>query len=332
MPAEYAGLSAVPIPMSDVYCFGHVSTGVILRLKDRYPAPDGYAEVSETLENHSGEATGSALVLAQFGARVTLEGNWIGDNPECRRTLAFLKSRGIDCSGLVVQPGYQGVKEVVISDGATRTVFGRYCDLLFATPQWEVPRIERIRQARVACVDPSFGEATLMVARTAHVAGIPVVTCDTRFDSPLAGLASVVVISGEFLQREFPEATKDDRVRAALFERYMAAVRGLVVFTAGSSPLWYAHGGDVAGKRAAYARRELSPFKVDVVDSAGAGDSFRGGLIYGLLQGWSDEDCLRFASAVAALICTTAPGCVHPPTLAQTLAFLSARGAPVPLI
>ena len=38
------------------------------------------------------------------------------------------------------------------------------------------------------------------------------------------------------------------------------------------------------------------------------------------------------ASAVAALICTTAPGCVHPPTLAQTLAFLSARGAPVPLI
>ena len=330
MLASYASLRAAPIPMSDVYCFGHVSTGVILRLKDRYPAPDGYAEVSETLENHSGEATGSALVLAQLGARVVLEGNWIGDNPECRRTLAFLKSRGIDCSGLVVQPGYQGVKEVVISDGATRTVFGRYCDLLFTTPQWEAPRIERIREARVACVDPSFGDATLMAARTAHVAGIPVVTCDTRFDSPLAGLASAVVISGEFLHREFPEAMQDERARAALFDRYVAAVRGLVVFTAGSRPLWYARGGDASGQRAAYARRDLPPFSVEVIDSAGAGDSFRGGLIYGLLQGWGDADCLRFASAVAALICTTAPGCVHPPTLAQVLAFLAARGVPVP--
>lgn len=316
--------------MIDVYCFGHVSTGVILRVKGRYPDADGYAEIVESLENHSGEATGSALVLAQLGARVVLEGNWIGDNPECRRTLAFLKGRGIDCSGLVVQPGYQGVKEVVISDGATRTVFGRYCDLLFTTPQWEAPCSERIREARIACVDPSFGDATLMAARVAHVAGIPVVTCDTRFDSPLAAISSVVVVSGEFLRREFPEAMKDERARAELFDRYAANTPGLVVFTAGSRPLWYARGGDASGKRGAYARREMPPFKVEVVDSAGAGDSFRGGLIYGLLQGWPDEDCLRFASAVAALICTTAPGCVHPPTLAQVRALLAARGASMP--
>ena len=78
-------------------------------------------------------------------------------------------------------------------------------------------------------------------------------------------------------------------------------------------------------------RRELASFAVEVVDSAGAGDSFRGGLIYGFLHGWSDEDTLRFASAVAALVCTTAPGCVHPPTLEQVRAFLAARGAqPLP--
>ena len=91
--------------MSDVYCFGHVSTGVILRLKDRFPQPDGYGEVVQTLENHSGEATGSALVLARLGVSVTLEGNWIGDTPQCRRTLEFLRSRGIDCSGLAGKPG-----------------------------------------------------------------------------------------------------------------------------------------------------------------------------------------------------------------------------------
>ena len=63
--------------MSDVYCFGHVSTGVILRLKGAFPHADGYGEVIERLDNHSGEATGSALVLTRLGNSVTLEGNWI---------------------------------------------------------------------------------------------------------------------------------------------------------------------------------------------------------------------------------------------------------------
>ena len=309
--------------MSDVYCFGHVSTGQILRLRGRYPAPDGYAEIAESLDNHAGEATGSALVLARLGVSVALEGNWIGDTPACRRTLEFLRSRGIDCAGLIVKPGYPGVNEIVVSDGDTHTVFGRYIDLLFTTRQWEMPDAARIRAARVACVDPSFGEATLLVARTARAAGKPLVTCDARTDGTLAALADVIVISNEFLRREYPDAENLGLPRERLFADYLARCPGLVVFTAGTDPLWYARGGDPA-------RRELPPFPIEVVDSAGAGDSFRGGLIYGLLRGWSDEASVRFACAVAALICTTAPGCVHPPTLEQVHAFLAANGVPPP--
>lgn len=309
--------------MSDVYCFGHVSTGQILRLQGRYPAPDGYAEVAETLDNHAGEATGSALVLAALGAAVTLEGNWIGDTPACRRTREFLLSRGIDVSGLVVKPGYAGVNEIVVSDGDTRTVFGRYIDLLFTTPQWEPPSVERIRAAKIVCVDPSFGETTLLVARTARDAGRPVITCDTRADSPLAALSSAVVISNEFLHREYPAAVPAGPAREQLFADYLARVPGLVVFTDGARPAWFGRGRDGT-------RHEQPPFPVEVVDSAGAGDSFRGGLIQGLLHGWADADAVRFASAVAALICTTAPGCVHPPSLAQVRDFLAARGAALP--
>lgn len=319
--------------MSDVYCFGHVSTGVILRLRDRFPGADGYGEVVETLENHSGEATGSALVLARLGMKVTLEGNWIGDTPQCRRTLEFLGSRGIDCSGLIVKPGYQGVNEVVISDGESRTVFGRYCDLLFTTPQWDQPSVERIRAARIVCVDPAFGDTTLFVARTAKAAGKPLVTCDTRADSELARLADVVAVSGEMMAREYPVAATDPAERERLFAEYVERCAGLVVFTAGSRPLWYARGrGATAqpGRTAPGVRCELPPFPVEVVDSAGAGDSFRGGLIYGMLRGWSDEETVRFACAVAALICTTAPGCVNPPTMAQVRALLAERGAPLP--
>jgi sugar/nucleoside kinase (ribokinase family) len=313
----------------DVYCFGHVSTGVILRLKGRFPQPDGYGEIAETLENHAGEATGTALVLAGLGVRVAIEGNWIGDTPACRRTLQFLQSRGIDCSGLLVKPGYPGVNEVVVSDGESRTVFGRYIDLLFTTPQWEPPSLERIRSARLVCVDPSFGEATLTVARAAKEAGLPLVTSDARHDSELTALADAIVLSNELIARDYPEAMRSRESRERLFEDYRSVSPGLVVFTDGARPVWYARGHRSPSgleRPPAGEHFELQPIPVEVVDSAGAGDSFRAGVIHGMLEGWADEVTVRFASAVASLICTRAPGCVYPPTRDEVGAFVAARG------
>jgi hypothetical protein len=80
--------------MADVYCYGHVSTGKVLRIAKSYPEPDGYADVIETLENHADEATATAFILRHLGISVALEGNWIGDNPECRRTREFLREPG----------------------------------------------------------------------------------------------------------------------------------------------------------------------------------------------------------------------------------------------
>lgn len=304
----------------DVYCFGHVSTGRLLRLKDAFPTADGYGEVVEDLENHSGEATGTSLVLARLGLAVRLEGNWIGDNEPCRRTLAFLASRGIDVSGLRVQPGYAGVQELVIADGRSRTVFGRYCDLLFTTPQWDMPTIDRLRGARAAVVDPAFGEATLRVARAARELGIPLATCDTGPDTELSRTASLLAISNEFLRREFPGTEHEGEAREALFQRYLRACPGLVVFTSGAGRLRFGRAGGPEGW--------VEPFQVSVVDSAGAGDSFRGGLVWGALQGWDDRSTVRFAAALAARICTTTPGCVHPPSLSEVEQLLLAPQVP----
>ena len=46
------------------------------------------------------------------------------------------------------------------------------------------------------------------------------------------------------------------------------------------------------------------PFRVNVVDTTGAGDAFMGGLSYALLQGWEHERVGIFANACAALCCT----------------------------
>jgi len=45
-------------------------------------------------------------------------------------------------------------------------------------------------------------------------------------------------------------------------------------------------------------------FPIDAVDTTGAGDVYHGAYIYGLLQGWDIQKCMRFASAASAIKCT----------------------------
>lgn len=45
-------------------------------------------------------------------------------------------------------------------------------------------------------------------------------------------------------------------------------------------------------------------YKVNVIDSTGAGDAFMGGLSYGLLMGWNNKEIGKFANACGAICCT----------------------------
>lgn len=49
---------------------------------------------------------------------------------------------------------------------------------------------------------------------------------------------------------------------------------------------------------------QAPPREIQVLDRIGGGDGFVGGLLYGLLQGWDGEQCLRFGWATGALAVT----------------------------
>ncbi|MFY9751717.1 MAG: carbohydrate kinase family protein [Candidatus Acidiferrales bacterium] len=77
-------------------------------------------------------------------------------------------------------------------------------------------------------------------------------------------------------------------------------------------------------------RVHVPAFKVDVVDTTGAGDAFMGGLSYGLLQGWELGRVGLFANACAALCCTKV-GARAMSKRDEVLAFIkqkSPKGAP----
>jgi sugar/nucleoside kinase (ribokinase family) len=293
----------------DVYVYGIMANSTVYTISMPFPAPDGYAEISGWQRNIGGEGVCSAMVLSRLGARCLLDGNWVGDSAEGRWLLETVRGRGVDVSPLSMPPGYAGPAEIVISDEHSRTVFGQYVHLLFSERQWNIPRREDVARARMVCIDPFFAEESRLVARYAMELGIPYVTIDCDYRDELASNPAALVISGEYRKRDYPEADFDE-----LFELYHQNVPGLVIFTAGGERVLYGRRGQAA--------REFKPYPVKPLDTAGAGDSFRGGVVFGLLQGWEDEQVIRYASALAGLVCTTSPGVLNSPTNEEVLAFI----------
>ena len=67
---------------------------------------------------------------------------------------------------------------------------------------------------------------------------------------------------------------------------------------------------------------EAGTYSVKSIDESGAGDAFAAGYITGLLEDWSLEKTVSFASAVGAS-CTSALGCTAGVfTFAEALAFI----------
>jgi sugar/nucleoside kinase (ribokinase family) len=90
----------------------------------------------------------------------------------------------------------------------------------------------------------------------------------------------------------------------------------MVAITLGPRGAIYLAGGGV---------EEVPAFKVDVVDTTGAGDVFHGAFAYGVARGWAPRQLMRFASAVAALKCTELGGRSGIPDLVRTQRFLEER-------
>lgn len=66
-------------------------------------------------------------------------------------------------------------------------------------------------------------------------------------------------------------------------------------------------------------------YKVDVVDSTGAGDSFAGCFLHFLSQGYSYEDCLNYASANGAYACLNKGGMAGAISQTELLNFINNR-------
>lgn len=299
--------------MHDVYFYGVIAPSTLIELIDEFPAAGGYAEIARVHTSLGGEAAGGAYVLARLGVATKLAGNRLGDDAASARTRDMLLAAGVDCSAIGLEPDNSPVTEVVIAGAAARTVFGTYRKLA-VDQSWNEPSRDDVRSSRIVCLDPFFGDASRQVADWCVEAGIRYVTVDVAADTEIARHAEVLVISEEFTGRTLSTTDAHEVVTS-----YVEHCSGLVLLTRG--------GGRLISARLGEPPVEHESFAVDVRDTTGAGDSFRAGIIYGMLRGYADGELVRTASAIAAMVCERVPGVLNSPTEPELIEFLN-RSSP----
>ncbi|HLF27496.1 MAG TPA: carbohydrate kinase family protein [Anaerolineae bacterium] len=302
----------------DVYVYGMTVLSTIHLLKGKFPAPDTYGEIQETYVIPGGEAANAAIVLSNLGARVSLDGCYLGEQTE-QPLLKYLNARNVDCSPMIRQAGFEGWRDIVFCDGEQRTVFGWFVANLFGGRRlWTIPSEASIQAARCIALDPFFGKESDLVAELCEKHHKDYVTIDCRHDSAIARRARASVCSQEFLDREYP-----NRDYRQLLNTYRETCQGLVIFTFGSREIRYAAPHTPL-------QSSFTPFPVAVRDTLGAGDTFRAGVVYGVLQDMPDDETIRFAAACAAVACTRFPSVYQAPSMQEVIALMNSRATRPP--
>ncbi len=295
----------------DIYLYGMIVLSTIHRLAADYPEADGYGEIEETHVVPGGETGNSALILARLGHRVKVGGPFLGTQTRTG-VLAFLRQHGIDCSGLHYDAGFDGVRDLVLVGGKTRTVFGRFAAYFRGPKRWSPPDESAIAAAKIVGLDPFFGDESERVAACCTEIGRRYVTIDCPPDSRLHRGAAATVVSSEYLRSHFPGADAKELLR-----RYTGESRGLVIFTSGSREIIFARETGAIGV--------VQPNQVSVKSTLGAGDCFRAGVIHGVLQEMDDRRVVQFAAATAAAVCRRLPFALDPPGLEEITALAADR-------
>ncbi len=290
----------------DVYMHGQILGTHSFYLRDGFLQPDEYSELSAKYFLPGGETGTAATVLASLGVKVKLDGTHIGTEvaPMLKE---FYREKSVDLESLFFDPDYAGLMDYVVVADLVRSPMGVF-QTLYANHEkrWNMPKEEDIVKAKVAGIDPFFMEETCEAARLCVKNHIPYVTIDCPHTDYLHQHAEINVVSKECLSEHYKEETKE-----AVFEKLTATTDGLVIITTG-------HNDMIFGRRST-GIHYMPVIRTEVKSTLGAGDTYKAGCIYGLLNGFSDEEIVRFASACSAVAISRYPLPLFPPTLEEVL-------------
>ena len=134
-------------------------------------------------------------------------------------------------------------------------------------------------------------------------------TIDSKHDSYFHKHAAINVVSKECYSEKYADESAE-----TVMKLMMQETDGLTILTQGGGEMLY-------GRRGEEIHR-MKPFDVTVRSTLGAGDTFKAGCVYALLNGYSDEETVRFASACSGIAISRFPLPLNPPRLDEVKALI----------
>ena len=262
----------------------------------RLPEPGATVLGSAARFTPGGKGANQAVAAARLGAGVRMAG-CVGDDDFGRRLLAALREEGVDHQGVrvtadaptglaMISVDHAGENIITVAPGANHEVGDEQIavaagqgDILVVCAEIPVPAIKAALTQADRCIlnlAPAPPDAAAIVAVGVDWLVVNETEAAAVLGRPVSGLAEA------------------GQAAAALIT---AGARHAVV-TAG------AHGAALAGPDAT---ATISAFRVDAVDTVGAGDTFVGALAVALAAGIPAAEAVR-AAAAAGATAATRPG------------------------
>lgn len=278
-----------------------------------YPAEDVKYKASEVFSTGGGPVANALVAISRLGKDAEFIGALSADENGKRLKREF-EDYGVKASSVkFVENTRAFTSYIVLSEksGSRTCVFERGN----VPDDPENLDFSAIAQADILHLDGNSLRSAIAAAKYAKEKGVKVsLDAGGLYEGieELLPFVDLLIPSEEFALKCTGKRTAEEAV-LELQKRYAPEI---LVVTQGSKGGVYYEDGEV---------KTYGSFKVDCVDSNGAGDTFHGAYLVGYMNGLKGLDCCQFASAVAAVKCTKAGVRKALPTMEETQAFIKER-------
>ena len=253
---------------------------------DRWAKPGETIFGNRLTVNPGGKGANQAVAAARLGAEVKMVG-CIGDDVYGQLVLKALKDNNVDSTYVKVLPGENsGTAHITVAENDNSIIVIKAANDL-VSPALIDEAWEAIKEADIVLLQHEIPAATnAYVIEKCYEAGVPV----------MLNPAPVAPVPPELLAK-VTYLTPNEHEAAILFAGQgkadiLGRNQGKVIMTLGSKGVAYAEKGQVYN---------VPGFKVQPVDTTGAGDTFNGAFAVARANGKNMYDSISFANAAAAL-------------------------------
>jgi len=276
----------------DVAGVGLNATDTMIRLP-HFPALDTKVEILSNDVRAGGQVASAIVACRRWGLRVRYSGK-VADDAAGNFQREEMRREGVAANWAIAHGCSSQIAYILVDEiSGERTVLWKR-DPKIALRPGEVKR-EWVRGAKVLLVDGHDTAAAARAAKWASESGALVVG---DFDNKYLGVEKLLrFVDYPMTSKDFPRRLtgEKDLLKALpkIFNEYGCRASGATLGRLGA----------IAWDGAEF---HLCPgFRVDAVDTTGAGDVFHGAFAFGLVKGWPLDEVLEFSCAAAALNCTS---------------------------